>query len=107
VLELVEDGTAGEGGGPVRLRESAGWEREVEDSAEGTEADARLKKDKIDWDWDIALDEARDRDTALGKGWDRAVYGSSGERKRQEIGENSESGSWAFLLWMRMRQEAP
>jgi hypothetical protein len=50
VLELVEDGTAGEGEGPVRLRESAGWEREGADSARGTEAGARLKKERIDWD---------------------------------------------------------
>jgi hypothetical protein len=50
VLELVEVGTAGEGEGPVRLRESAGWEREGADSAEGAGAGARLKKERIDWD---------------------------------------------------------
>jgi hypothetical protein len=50
VLELVEVGTAGEREGPVRLRESAGWEREGADPAEGAGEGARLKKERIDWD---------------------------------------------------------
>jgi hypothetical protein len=51
VLELVEVGTAGEREGPVRLRESAGWEREGADPAEGAGGEcARLKKVRIDWD---------------------------------------------------------
>jgi hypothetical protein len=45
VLDLVEDGTAGEGEGPVRLRESTGWEREGADPVEGARGEyARLNK---------------------------------------------------------------
>jgi hypothetical protein len=50
VLDLEGVETAGEREGPVKLRESASWEREGADPVEGARGEyARLKKERIDW----------------------------------------------------------
>jgi hypothetical protein len=51
VLDLEEVKTVEERKCPVRLRESAGWEREGADPMEGARGEyPRLKKERIDWD---------------------------------------------------------